>query len=122
MHLYMLTVGRVLTTNVSQINLGQLLFRATLKVMFVTTLGMDNFDCTKVNAHFKKFMTCTAIWVYILSVCRRPENKLYENYARIDGIELQRIIFPKYLRMKFLLGGDFNCYASAEETMRVECG
>ena len=52
MHLYMLTVGRVLTTNVSQINLGQLLFRATLKVMFVTTLGMDNFDCTKVNAHF----------------------------------------------------------------------
>ena len=68
-------------------------------------------------------MTCTAIWVYILLVCRRPENKLYEKYARIDGIELQRIIFPKYLRMKFLLGGgDFNCYASAEETTRVECG
>ena len=22
--------------------------------MFVTTLGMDNFDCTKMNAHFKK--------------------------------------------------------------------
>ena len=52
----MLTVGSVLTTNVSQTNLCQLLFRATLKVsMFVTTLGMDNFDCTKMNAHFKKF-------------------------------------------------------------------
>ena len=25
------------------------------RVMFVTTLGMDNFDCTKMNAHFKKF-------------------------------------------------------------------
>ena len=23
--------------------------------MFVTTLGMDNFDCTKMNAHLKKF-------------------------------------------------------------------
>ena len=22
--------------------------------MFVATLGMDNFDCTKMNAHFKK--------------------------------------------------------------------
>jgi len=66
---------------------------------------MDNFDCTKVNAHFKKFMTCTAIWLYILLVCRRPENKLYKKYARIDGIEPQRIIFPKYLRTKFLLGG-----------------
>ena len=53
--IYTLTLGSVLTTNVSQINLCQLLFRATLKVsMFVTTLGMDNFDCTKMNAHFKK--------------------------------------------------------------------
>ena len=26
--------------------------------MFVTTLGMDNFDCTKINAHFKKFTAC----------------------------------------------------------------
>ena len=26
--------------------------------MFVTTLGMDNFDCTKMNAHFKKFTAC----------------------------------------------------------------
>ena len=26
--------------------------------MFVTTLGMDNFDCTKMIAHFKKFTAC----------------------------------------------------------------
>ena len=26
--------------------------------MFVTTLGMDNFDCTKIIAHFKKFTAC----------------------------------------------------------------
>ena len=26
--------------------------------MFVITLGMDNFDCTKMNAHFKKFTAC----------------------------------------------------------------
>ena len=26
--------------------------------MFVTTLGMDNFDCTKMNAHFKKSTVC----------------------------------------------------------------
>ena len=26
--------------------------------MFVTTLGMDNFDCTKMNPHFKKFTAC----------------------------------------------------------------
>ena len=25
------------------------------RLMFVTTLEMDNFDCTKTNAHFKKF-------------------------------------------------------------------
>ena len=28
------------------------------RLMFVTTLGMDNFDCTKMNAHFKKFIRC----------------------------------------------------------------
>ena len=28
------------------------------RLMFVTTLGMDNFDCTKINAHFKKFTAC----------------------------------------------------------------
>ena len=56
---YTLTVGSVLTTNVSQINLCQRLFRATLKVRLdpclSLTLGMDNFDCTKMNAHFEKF-------------------------------------------------------------------
>ena len=55
--IYTLTVGSVLTTNVFQTNLCQLLFRATLKVrldscLSCTTLGMDNFDCTKMNAHF----------------------------------------------------------------------
>ena len=28
------------------------------RLMFVATLGMDNFDCTKMNAHFKKFTAC----------------------------------------------------------------
>ena len=29
------------------------------RLMFVTTLGIDNFDdCTKMNAHFKKFTAC----------------------------------------------------------------
>ena len=28
------------------------------RLMFVTTLGMDNFDCTKMNGHFKKFTAC----------------------------------------------------------------
>ena len=57
-HIYMLTVGSVLATNISQTNLCQLLLRATLKdwqarLTFVTTLGMDMFDCTKMNAHLK---------------------------------------------------------------------
>ena len=56
--IYMLTVGRVITTNVSQINLGQLLSRVTLKaelgyrLMFVNALGTNKFDCAKINAHF----------------------------------------------------------------------
>ena len=55
----MVTIGSVPTTNAFQINLCQLLFKATLKVsMFLTTLGMDNFDCTKMNAVFKKFKAC----------------------------------------------------------------
>ena len=28
------------------------------RLMFATTLGMDNFDCTKMNAHFPKFTAC----------------------------------------------------------------
>ena len=52
-----LTTGRVLNTNVLQINLGKLLFRATLKVRLGSCLStafkMDNLDCTKINAHFK---------------------------------------------------------------------
>ena len=57
----MLTVGSILTTNVSQTSLCQLLFRATISqawLMFVTTLGMDSFDCTKMFAHFKTFRAC----------------------------------------------------------------
>ena len=55
--IYMLTVGRVLTTNMSQINLGQLLSRSTLKsqarFMFITALEMDNLECTKINTYLK---------------------------------------------------------------------
>ena len=50
--IYVLTIGSVLTTNVSQINLCHLLFRPTLKVrldMFVTKLGMDNFDSMNIS-------------------------------------------------------------------------
>ena len=57
-----LTVGRVLNTNVFQINLGELLFRATLKVRLGSCLSsalkMDKLDRTKINAHFKKFTAC----------------------------------------------------------------
>ena len=46
--IYTLTAGRVLTINVFQINLGQLLLRATLKVRLdsclSTALKMDNLD------------------------------------------------------------------------------
>ena len=28
------------------------------RLMFVTTLEMDNFDCTKMNARFQKFTAC----------------------------------------------------------------
>ena len=56
--IYMLTAGKVLNTNVFQINLGKFLFRATLKVRqsscLSTALEMDNLGCTKIDAHFKK--------------------------------------------------------------------
>ena len=61
-HIYTLTVGRVLNTNVFQISLGKLLLRATLKVRLgsclSTALKMDNFVSTKIDAHFKKFTAC----------------------------------------------------------------
>ena len=28
------------------------------RLMLLTTLGMDNFDCNRMNAHFKKFTPC----------------------------------------------------------------
>ena len=53
--IYMLTVGSVLATNVSQTSLYQLFFQSysqsLVRLMFVTTLGLDNFDCTKMIAH-----------------------------------------------------------------------
>ena len=52
---YMLTVGRVLTTSVFQSNLGQ---GATLKVRLGSCLSLPlkwtaSLDCTKINAHFQ---------------------------------------------------------------------
>ena len=38
---------------------GQSYSQSQARLMFVThTLGMDNFDCTKMNAHFEKFTAC----------------------------------------------------------------
>ena len=54
--IYMLTLGNVLTTNVSQINLCQLLSTATLKVRldtFVTILGMETLTALK-RMHISK--------------------------------------------------------------------
>ena len=72
--IYTLTVGKVLNsvnTNVFQINLGKLLFRATLKFRLgsclSTALKMDNLDCTKIDAHFKKFKAC--IWEGLIHEC-----------------------------------------------------
>ena len=60
-HIYTLTAGRFLKTKVFQINLGELLLKATqrqARLMFVNCSKMDNLDCTKINAHFKNFTTC----------------------------------------------------------------
>ena len=60
--IYMLTVGSILTTSVSQTNLCytflQSYSQSQARLKFVTTLGMDNFDCNKMNAHFQKFTAC----------------------------------------------------------------
>ena len=56
MHLH--TVGSVITTNQSVPDCVQSYSQSQARLMFVTTLGMDNFDCTKMNAHFKKFTAC----------------------------------------------------------------
>ena len=56
--IYMLTVGSVLTTNVSQTSLCQLLLRATIKVRLDPCLSLDNFDCTKMIARFQNFTAC----------------------------------------------------------------
>ena len=55
--------GRGRASNVFQTNVCMLAFvqsysQSQARLMFATTLGMDNFDCTKMNAHFKKFTAC----------------------------------------------------------------
>ena len=60
--IYTLTVGRVLNIIVFQINLGLLLFRATLKLRLGSCLS----DCSqngqlglnKIDAHLEKFTAC----------------------------------------------------------------
>jgi len=49
--IYTLTAGRVLNTNVFQINLGKLLLRVTLWLgsCLSTALKMDNLDCTHIS-------------------------------------------------------------------------
>ena len=61
--IYTLTVGSVLTTNVAISNQSmpafvQIYSQTRARLMFVTTLEMDNFDCTKMNARFQKFTAC----------------------------------------------------------------
>ena len=46
----MLTVGSILTTNVSVPAFVQSYSQSQARLMFVTTLGIDNFDCTKMTA------------------------------------------------------------------------
>ena len=69
--IYTLTVGRVLNTNMFQINLGKLVLRVTLKVSLgsclSTALKMENLDCTKIDAHFKKFTAC--LWEGLIHKC-----------------------------------------------------
>ena len=81
--IYTLTAARVLNTDGFQINLGKLLFRATLKVRLgsclSTALKMDNFDCTKINAHFKKIHTLSTGGVHsrVLAYIASPTSSPY---------------------------------------------
>lgn len=60
--IYTLTVGRVLThqcvSDQSRPAFVQSHSQSQAMLAFVTALGMDKFDCTKINAHFKKFTAC----------------------------------------------------------------
>ena len=63
--IYMLTVGSVLTmhqciSNQSMSAFVQCYSQSQARLMFVATLEMDNFDCTKMNAHFKIFTALKA--------------------------------------------------------------
>ena len=53
------------------------------KLMFVTTLGMDDFDCTKMNAHLKKFIACLReglihkwkqVFIHLSPLCRQTTH------------------------------------------------
>ena len=77
--IYTVTAGRILNTNAFQINLGKLLFRATLKVRLgsclSTALKMDNLDCNRINAHFKKIHSLSTgggSFMYIASQTSPP--------------------------------------------------
>ena len=54
----MFIVGRILVTKQYMPPIVQSHFQSQAGLMFVTTLEMNNFDCTKINAHFKKFTAC----------------------------------------------------------------
>ena len=61
--IYTLTVGSVLInhqciSNQSMPAFVQTYSQTRARLMFVTTLEMDNFDCTKMNARFQKFTAC----------------------------------------------------------------
>ena len=94
--IYTLTVGRVLNIIVSQISLGYFLFTATLRVRLgsclSTALKMDNLDCTKINAHFKKIHSLSTggahsrLLVHIASPTSPP-------YGQVENAEVRK---PKY--------------------------
>ena len=74
--IYTVTAGRILNTNAFQINLGKLLFRATLKVRLgsclSTALKMDNLDCNRINAHLKKFTAYLQEGAHSCTLLARP--------------------------------------------------
>ena len=66
--IYTLTVGSVLTTNVSQIQsmptFVQIYSQSQARLMFVTTLGLDNFDCTN-KCTFRKMHSLSKLRILV---------------------------------------------------------
>ena len=91
--IYTLTVVRVLNTNLFQINPGKLLLRATLKVRLgsclSTALEMDNLDCTKINAHFKKSFMSASIHCQPHLSCRKTTHSSVSYTATVEMSCLQ---------------------------------